>query len=164
MAEWRRIKMMNGKNTYGKKSGISIFLFVAAIVVSLVGIALLVINMLSYKDTVDIYVSNGQYAMVSKQLIMSLLFPGILEPIGIIGIGCVLFGLSALTKKVSACFGMAVGEETEDVEMTEEDMIDEEMAEEDMTDEEMSNETATEEASVEEAPVKEAATEEKVEE
>ncbi|MFA6309473.1 MAG: hypothetical protein WC677_07020 [Clostridia bacterium] len=150
--------MMNGKNTCCKRSGISIFLFVTAIVVALAGIALLVNNILFYKDNVDYYVSQGQYALASKQLMMQLLFPGIFEPIGIIGIGCVLFGLSALTKKVSACFGMVVGEE-----MEEEDMTDEEMTDEEMTDEEMTNETTTDEMPVEEAPDKEAATEEKSE-
>ena len=89
-------------NEKSKTTG-SIFLTAAALIVSLVGAALLINNIMNYNNIVSGYVSQGNNkAAVTKQLIPALLLPGVFEPIGMYGgLACVLFGLGIINKKVS---------------------------------------------------------------
>jgi len=88
-----------------KKSAISITLFVAAIVVAILGVALLVVNIYLYKTSFSQAVAQGYAAAtVRKALITSQLLPGILQPIGIYGgVALLLLGLSKISDKVSKC-------------------------------------------------------------
>jgi hypothetical protein len=86
-----------------RKSSASIVLYVAAIVVALIGIALLVNNVLLFRNTVSQYVAQGYPAAeVNKQLVPTQLIPGIFEPIAVYGgIAFALFGIGIINKKVS---------------------------------------------------------------
>ncbi|GIM29237.1 hypothetical protein CPJCM30710_19030 [Clostridium polyendosporum] len=88
-----------------RKSPISIVLYVVAAVVGLVGIALLVNNILLFRDTVNQYVTQGYpEATVINELIPTQLLPGIFEPIAVYGgIAFVLLGVGIVNKKVSKC-------------------------------------------------------------
>lgn len=88
-----------------KKFSISIILYVAAIVVALVGVALLTNNIILFRKTVAQYVSQGYTAAtVTSQLIPSQLIPGIFEPVAMYGgIAIILLAAGIINKKVSKC-------------------------------------------------------------
>lgn len=96
--------ILKEKNT-AKKSAVSIVLYVAAVVVALIGVALLINNVLLFKNTVNQYVAQGYPAAdVIKQLVPSQLIPGILQPVGVyLGIAFILFGTGIINQKVSGC-------------------------------------------------------------
>jgi len=83
----------------------TIVLYVAAAVVALMGLALLVDNIYMYTTTLAQYVTQGYpKAEVTKQLLPSMLLPGIFEPIAVYGgIALVLFYLGVINKKVTWC-------------------------------------------------------------
>ncbi|MCJ7690669.1 MAG: hypothetical protein MUO60_15325 [Clostridiaceae bacterium] len=87
-----------------RKSGISTVLYVVAAVVAVVGVALLVNNVLLFKNTVSQYVAEGYPAKtVLKELVPSML-PGIFEPIGVYGgITFLILGVGIVNKKISKC-------------------------------------------------------------
>ncbi len=86
------------------KSAFSTGMYVAAIGVAMIGVALLVNNIYLFKNTVNQYVTQGYpTATVMKELIPSML-PGMFEPIAVYGgIAFLLFGVGKVNKKVSKC-------------------------------------------------------------
>jgi predicted permease len=88
-----------------KRSSSSIVLYVAGSVVALIAVALLINNIMLFKDNVNQYVAQGYPAAdVIKQLIPSQLLPGIFEPIAVYGgIAFVLFYAGLINQKVSKC-------------------------------------------------------------
>ncbi|GIM30670.1 hypothetical protein CPJCM30710_33360 [Clostridium polyendosporum] len=88
-----------------RKFSVSIVLYVVASVVGLVGIALLISNILLFRDTVNQYVTQGYpKATVINKLIPTQLLPGIFEPIAVYeGIAFVLVGVGIVNKKISKC-------------------------------------------------------------
>ncbi|MDF2503961.1 hypothetical protein [Clostridium sp.] len=86
-----------------KKIVSSVILYVAAIVVALIGIGLLVDNVIIFKTTISQYVSQGySAATVEQQLIPSQLLPAIFNSIGIYGgISFVLVGIGIINTKLS---------------------------------------------------------------
>ncbi len=134
--------MKLGKKS-SKKSGISILLFVAAIFVALVGIALLVTNIIYFKNTIDNYVAQGYtYATVAKELIPSQLLPGIFQPVALyLGLAIALLGLSAVNQKASVCCSSKTDEDALDTDEC--SCCDSEEETEDIT-EDVSDETAEE--------------------
>ncbi|WP_039656049.1 hypothetical protein [Clostridium tyrobutyricum] len=99
-----------------KQGSISILLYVAAVVVALIGVALLVNNVLLFKNTVAQYVGQGySAATVQKQLIPSQLLPGIFEPVGLYGgIAVCLLAAGIINKKVSKCLGALTKDKCEE--------------------------------------------------
>lgn len=99
-----KLKNENVSKKLGRTSS-SIVLNVVASVVALIGIALLVNNILLFKNTVTQYVAQGYTAdTVTKELLKSQLLPGIFEPVAVYGgIAFVLFGVGIVNKKVSKC-------------------------------------------------------------
>jgi hypothetical protein len=95
----------NNKNVSGKSNGFSIFMYVAAAIVALIGIAQLAINIYLFKHTVSQYVAQGYAsAVVFKELVPSQLLPGIFQPIAVyFGIALVLLAIGIINKKVSEC-------------------------------------------------------------
>lgn len=95
--------MENNVKIVQKKSAISITLFVAAIVVAIIGVALLVVNIYLYKTSFSQAVAQGYAAAtVRKALVTSQLLPGIFQPIGIYGgLSVLLLGVSKISDKVS---------------------------------------------------------------
>lgn len=96
-----------------KRSSISIFMYVAASIVALLGIAALANNIILFRSTVAQYVAQGyEIATVNKLLIPSQLLPGIFEPIAVYwGIAVVLMGAGILNEKVSKCLALLGKEE-----------------------------------------------------
>lgn len=99
-----------------RKHSISIALYVAALIVAFLGIALLVDNIFIFKRTVDQYVAQGYpAATVIKQLLPSQLLPGIFEPIALYGgISFILLGLGIVNKKVSKYLTLLAKDEAYD--------------------------------------------------
>ena len=101
---------LKDKNVSKKSSklSISIFLYVAASIIALAGVALLVDNIFIFRKAVNDYVTQG-YAIdvVYNQLIPSQLLPGIFEPIAVYGgITLILFGMGKLNKKSFKMFSI----------------------------------------------------------
>ena len=88
-----------------KKSVLSIILYVCAVILFAIGIAVIVLNVKEFKSAVAQYVAQGYTAAeVTKALITSQLIPSILQAIGTYaGIGLVLFAAGAINSKVSKC-------------------------------------------------------------
>jgi len=86
----------------------SIVLYVAAIVVIIIGVAYLVTNIVLFQKSVAQYVAQGYTtADVTSQLIPSQLLPGIYEPIAVYGgIALILFGAGMINQKISKCLKM----------------------------------------------------------
>ena len=84
------------------RSPIAIILYIAAVVVALVGIALLIDNIYIYKTTIDQYVAQGYPAAeVKKSIIPAQLLPGIFDPVAVYGgIALILLGLGMANKKL----------------------------------------------------------------
>lgn len=104
------------EKSMSKKSkgfSLSIFMFVAASIVALVGIAALANNIILFRSTVAQYVAQGyEIATVNKLLIPSQLLPGIFEPIAVYwGIALVLMSAGILNKKVSKCLNLLNNQE-----------------------------------------------------
>jgi len=78
-------------------------IYAAAVLVILIGIALLVDNIMLFKNTVALYVAQGYpSAEVIKQLLPSQLLPGIFEPVAIYGgVAAVLFCAGIINQKLS---------------------------------------------------------------
>ena len=97
--------MQNEKSVPGKPKKIvgSIVLYVAASVVALIAVALLVNNILMFKNIVTQYVAQGyDPAEVNKQLVPSQLLPGIFEPVAVYGgIAVLLMGAGMIYQKVA---------------------------------------------------------------
>lgn len=88
-------------------------LYIVALVVALVGVALLVNNIMIFKNTVSQAVAQGYaIAEINKQLIPSQLLPGVFEAIGLYGgTAFVLFGVGKVNKKVSKCLMLLTKDE-----------------------------------------------------
>jgi hypothetical protein len=86
-----------------KRPAGSIILYVAAIVVTIIGVVYLVTNIEQFQKTVTQYVAQGYpSADVASQLM-----PGIYEPIAVYGgIAFLLFGAGMINQKISKCLKM----------------------------------------------------------
>lgn len=86
-----------------KKTKTTIFLYCAALVVAIIGIALLVNNIVLVKKTVSQYVAQGYSAStVMQSMLYSTLLPDIFNSIGIYGgIAAGLFGIAKVNDTVS---------------------------------------------------------------
>jgi hypothetical protein len=93
----------------------SIVLYVAGVIVAILGIALLVTNVIEYKAAITQYVAQGySAATVAKQLIPTQLIPAIFNSIGIYGgIAAVLIGAGKINTKVTKLFKTSVVGEVE---------------------------------------------------
>lgn len=96
-----------------KKSALSIILYVGAVILFGIGIAVIVLNVKEYKTAVVQYVAQGYTAAeVSKALIQSQLIPAILQAVGTyMGIGLVLVAAGAINCKVSKCIMLTAKDE-----------------------------------------------------
>lgn len=85
------------------KSRSTIVLYIAAVVVLLVGISSLVFNINYYNNLVTTYVAQGYAAAsVAAELIPSVLLPAIFQTFGLyFGIAFALFGIGMINNKVS---------------------------------------------------------------
>ena len=91
-----------------KKSGkaaISIFMYVVAAIVAILGVVTLINSVLIYRTAVSQYVAQGYaVATVRAELIKTQLLPGIFEPVALYGgITFLLIGVGIVNKKVSKC-------------------------------------------------------------
>ncbi|MDD3223804.1 MAG: hypothetical protein PHX70_03695 [Clostridium sp.] len=86
-----------------KKTKSTIFLYCAAVVVALIGIALLINNIVLVKKTISQYVAQGYSAStVMQSMLYSTLLPDIFNSIGIYGgIAAALFGIGKINDKIS---------------------------------------------------------------
>lgn len=114
-----------------KKSPVVIIGNVLASIAALAAITLLVINIISFLDTVNYYLAQGYPTTeVYKQLIPSQLFPGVFEPIAVYGgIAFLLFYAGIINQKVSKCLTFLTETEVsddvvEDEEASESNVID----------------------------------------
>lgn len=91
-----------------KRPAGSIVLYVAAIAVTIIGVAYLVTNIVLFQKTVVQYVAQGYPAdAVVSQLLPTQLLPGIYEPIAVYGgIALILFGVGMINQKISKCLRM----------------------------------------------------------
>lgn len=94
----------------------SIVLYVAGIIVAIVGIALLITNILYFKSLISQYVSQGySSATVMQQLLPSQFLPAVFNSVGVYGgISVLLIGAGIINKKVTK-----VSEIDENVEISE---------------------------------------------
>jgi hypothetical protein len=78
---------------------------VAAAVAGVIAVALLIDNIMLFKNNVAQYVAQGYPSSeVLKQLIPAQLLPGIFEPLVLyLGIALVLWGLGLINQKLSIC-------------------------------------------------------------
>jgi hypothetical protein len=95
-----------GKDKKRKKISISTVLYVAALIVGIVGAALLINNIYLFNYTVGQYVSQGYSASaVRKSLLLTQLLPGVAEPIALYGgIALMLFAVGKINKNISKYF------------------------------------------------------------
>lgn len=86
-----------------KRPAGSLALYIGAIVVTIIGVAYLVTNIVFFQTTVAQYVAQGYPAAgVTNQLLLSQLLPGIYEPIAVYGgIALLLFGVGMINQKIS---------------------------------------------------------------
>lgn len=86
-----------------KASNGAVILYIAALIVGIVGIALLVSNIALYSNNVASYVEQGyDIKLVNEQLIPGQLLPGIFEAVGMYGgLAFLLLGIGMIFKKVS---------------------------------------------------------------
>lgn len=94
---------MENTQKKSKMSKCSVVFYAAAVIVAIIGIALLVDNVVMYKKTVSQYVAQGyKAATVSAQLVPSQLLPAIFNAIGVYGgIAFVLAGVGTINDKIS---------------------------------------------------------------
>ena len=97
-----------------KKSAISIVLFISAIIVAILGVALLVNNIYLYKTSFSQAVAQGYAAAtVRKALVTSQLLPGLFQPIALYGgIAVLLIGVSKACNKISNCLALLSATDT----------------------------------------------------
>ncbi|UWG98697.1 hypothetical protein LPY66_07885 [Dehalobacter sp. DCM] len=95
----------------------SIFMYVMSIVIALVGIAYIINSIYYFKTTIANYVAQGYpYELVASEVIPGQLLPGLLQPLGIIGIAVVIYGAALINHKLSRYLNSIVPCETvEDV-------------------------------------------------
>ena len=107
-----------------KRPGSTTVLYIGAIIVTIIGVAYLVTNIILFQKTVAQYTAQGYpAATVISQLLPSQLLPGIYEPIGVYGgIALILFGAGIINHKISKCLSMDSGAETEDFEVGDNDI------------------------------------------
>lgn len=88
-----------------KKSTVTIIMYIIAFIVAIAGVALLVNNIILFRNTVNEYVAQGyDYALVTNQLIPSQLLPGVCESVAVYGgIAFALLGIGAINEKTSKC-------------------------------------------------------------
>ena len=103
--------MKSEKNEALKKSkrpASSIVLYVASIVVALIGIAFLVTNIIIFQKSVAQYVGQGYAAAdVTSQMLINQLLPGIYQPIAVYGgIALILFAAGKINYKISTALKM----------------------------------------------------------
>mgnify|MGYP001568479378 CR=1 FL=1 len=118
----------NVKKT-SKKSAISITLFISAIVVAILGVALLVDNIYLYNTSFAQAVTQS-YAVstVRKALMTSQLLPGIFQPIAMYGgIALLLVAVGKISDKVSKCLTVLTEKEICD-DVTHENCADQDVA------------------------------------
>lgn len=108
-----------------KRPAGSNILYVTSIVVTIIGIAYLVTNIVLFQNNVAQYVAQGYpAATVVSGLLPSQLLPGIYEPIAVYGgIALILFGAGMINQKISKCLKMLSDLGVESVE-SDADMID----------------------------------------
>lgn len=113
---------LNSKNTAekSKASGISTLMNIVALVVLLVGIAVLAINVVLFNKAVEQYVSQGIPAdLVRKELFLSQLLPRILESFLYYAAAFILFGIGLVNNKLSRFLksfeGIEMHRNTEDI-------------------------------------------------
>lgn len=108
-----------------KRPAASNILYVTSIVVTIIGIAYLVTNIVLFQKNVAQYVAQGYpTATVISGLLPSQLLPGIYEPIAVYGgIALILFGAGMINQKISKCLKMLGDLGVESVEF-DADMID----------------------------------------
>lgn len=96
-----------------RKFSISKVLYIIAIVVSVLGVALLVNNIYLYMINIKQYIAQGyNAASVIGNLLPSQLLPGIFQPIAVYGgIAFILWGLAIVDKKVSKCLMLQTEDE-----------------------------------------------------
>ena len=101
-----------------KRPAGSIVLYIASIVVTIIGVAYLGTNIIMFQKSVAQYVAQGYAAAdVTSQLLLSQLLPGIYEPIAVYGgIALILFGAGMINQKISKCLNMLADPGVEDTE------------------------------------------------
>lgn len=114
--------MQNEKKVPEKSKRVvgSIVLYVAASVVALIAVALMINNILLFKNMVTNYVAQGYPASeVTKQLVPSQLLPGIFEPVAVYGgIAVLLMGAGMIYQKVAKFTVLPVEVESDNAEDT----------------------------------------------
>jgi hypothetical protein len=88
-----------------KRSTISIVMYISASIVALLAVSLLIDNIILFNNNVAMYVDQGYPAnVIVKQLIPSMLLPGIFEPIAVYGgIALVLLAAGLINQNISKC-------------------------------------------------------------
>lgn len=106
---------------------------VGAIVITLIGIAFLVNNIILFKDVVDYYVNQGVPSNeVFKQLIPQKLLPSIFEPIAIYGgIAFILLCIGTINQKLTRCLSILDNSDNVNVDVIQQVEIQEEVNESD---------------------------------
>lgn len=96
-----------------KQSPVTIILYVAAVVVVVLGVALLINNVTLYRRTVTQYVAQGyKAATVNKQLVPAQLLPAIFQSIALYGgLAVALFGAGVINEKLTKCLPVLIKEE-----------------------------------------------------
>ncbi|MGE5543481.1 MAG: hypothetical protein ACM3UW_00775 [Bacillota bacterium] len=102
---------MNGgpsKPKQDTRSPVEILRIVLAAIAALAAVTLLVLNLMSFLDTVNYYLAMGYPSgEVYKQLVPSQLLPGIFEPVAIYGgMALLLIYVGRINQKVSDCQAM----------------------------------------------------------
>lgn len=102
-----------------KRPGSTTVLYIGAIIVTIIGIAYLVTNIILFQKTVAQYTAQGYTAAtVISQLLPGQLLPGIYEPVGVYGgIALIMFGAGIINHKISRCLSMESGVETENFDL-----------------------------------------------
>ena len=135
-----------------KKSALSIVMYISASIVALLAVSLLVNNIILFNNNVAMYVDQGYPAnVIVKQLIPSMLLPGIFESIAVYGgIALVLLAAGLINQNISKCLILLT--KTEDCDDAVQDsMLDDNLteAEEETENNEETNEEANEEVTKE---------------
>lgn len=88
-----------------KKSAISIVMYISASIVALLAVSLLINNIILFNNNVAMYVDQGYPSnVIVKQLIPSMLLPGIFEPIAVYGgIALILLAAGLIIQNISKC-------------------------------------------------------------
>lgn len=127
-----KVKEKNGSQE-SKKCTSSKILYIAAVVVGLLAVALLIDNIMLFRGDLAQYVGQGYpSADVLKKLIPAQLLPGIFEPIAVYGgMALLLCWVGIINQKVSKCLtaetedGLGNGTEEENADPGQGDSIEE---------------------------------------